>query len=157
MCDGGGIFTLSPIKRGTTIGSYLGEILSLTDPSVDLRSRYQDLMKHSSYSFQSKNNVDIDSAFYGNFTRMLNHMPVPMANCRFIKNEADVMVVTFRDILPGEELFVDYGTSYTEPWKEEFDKKIKALKNMKSIKEGIMGTEISKDTHDSGNSNSNGQ
>lgn len=54
-------------------------------------------MNHSSYSFQSKNNVDIDALFYGNFTRMLNHMPLTLANCRFVKNDY-VTIVTFRDI-----------------------------------------------------------
>ena len=96
-------------------------------------------MNHSSYSFQSKNNVDIDSSFYGNFTRMLNHMPCTMANCRFIKNETDVVIVTVRDVQPGEELFVDCGTSYTEPWKERFDRIMKGLRNMKPGKEVIAG------------------
>jgi SET domain-containing protein len=72
----------------------------------------------SSYSFQSKINVDIDSSFYGNFTRMLNHLPCSLANCKFVKNEGDVIIVAVRDINDGEELFVDYGTSYTEPWKD---------------------------------------
>mgnify|MGYP002360630022 FL=1 len=33
VCDGGGIFTFTPIKRGTVIGSYLGELLSGSEHS----------------------------------------------------------------------------------------------------------------------------
>jgi len=53
--------------------------------------------------------------------------------------------VAVRDIQPGEELFVDYGTSYTEPWKDEFDRIIKGLRNLKSIDKVLGGDEQPKE------------
>lgn len=119
---GFGLFAKYPVKKGTYIGPYTGEVILYNEEDSQF-----DLLDDS-YFFESclgefgdkRCRLIIDSKKVGNVTRFINHSCDP--NLRAFHVLGDNMQVpiialfTSRPIRAGEQLFLDYTKSY---WDEK--------------------------------------
>lgn len=116
---GFGVFCREPIKAGEFLGIYTG-VKQVNLPSV------------LNYSYRQNGDslsMILDGRNYGNITRFINHAPNPDKNAPsadssnqlfsnskcsiYIINGLSFMVyLTTRDVMPGEQLLVDYGSAY---------------------------------------------
>lgn len=95
-----GLFTNSPIPKGSCIIEYTGR--TLTDK--------EDEESNSSYLFLVNKRKTIDGAARSNTARYINHSCRP--NCEIEIWSERVWVMAKRNIKPGEELSYDYDTEY---------------------------------------------
>lgn len=112
---GNGVFTTAAIPRGAVLGAYTGEFV--TDEEYYRRYRanqWQYMMGLLDCAKPFTGGITTIDGVNGNvFTRM-NYAPAEFQNVRFEKicEPPFVRIVALRDILPGEELWVDYGPNY---------------------------------------------
>jgi SET domain-containing protein len=118
---GKGVFALVPIAKGEIIIEYTGEVISWKkaqkrhphDPSDP---------NHTFYFHVSKKHV-IDALYGGNDARWINHSCDP--NCKAYEVDGRIFIKALRDLMPGEELFYDYGLvideRYTPKLKKEYE------------------------------------
>ena len=95
-----GLFTLSPIKKGTCIIEYKGKTLT----------KKEDEDSNSLYLFLVSKKKTIDGAARTNTARYINHSCRP--NGEIMINKERVWVMAKRSIKVGEELSYDYDTDY---------------------------------------------
>lgn len=95
-----GLYTLSPIKKGSCVIEYVGKILT---PEEEENS-------NSLYLFDAGNKVTIDGATRANKARYINHSCRP--NCEIETRKGRVFVMAKRNIKEGEELNYDYDKDY---------------------------------------------
>uniref|UniRef100_A0A6Q2XLY8 Euchromatic histone-lysine N-methyltransferase 1b n=1 Tax=Esox lucius TaxID=8010 RepID=A0A6Q2XLY8_ESOLU len=110
---GWGVRTLQEIPQGTFVCEYVGEIIS--DAEADVR-------ENDSYLFNLDSKVGdvycIDSRFYGNISRFINHMCEPnLFPCRVFTTHQDlrfphIAFFACETIKAGEELGFDYGDHF---------------------------------------------
>jgi hypothetical protein len=95
------------IPEGDVVCPYVGEVLNL----VELDARYGDTT--APYALRISDDVVIDAACHRGVGAMINHS-AEHPNTEFVINAdvLDVDIVATRDILAGEELFVNYGAEY---------------------------------------------
>jgi hypothetical protein len=122
ICPGLGLFAGQDFEKDQLICIYLGEILEELD-SDDLRNKVNNLYG-TSYVFAlgERSSYNIDSLVYGNKSRMVNHNEGNKFNNCIIENKPinEMEYILFKaskQISMGEELFFDYGDSYTLEWK----------------------------------------
>ena len=137
-----GLFTREFIPKNSVIGNYVGKIGFGADADYE-KFVYSD--KHFEYIYNGARDY-IDSAYYGNFMRYVNHQDAPTVEAtpiyvptwllvklnRISKKLAkelpdfiETMVfTTIEDIYPGQELFVDYGQNY---WADKENMKVRQL------------------------------
>ena len=103
--QGRGAFAIRPIRRGTRIIEYTGEVISHDEAD----RRYDDgtMGRHHTFLFSVSNKKVIDAAVGGNEARFINHSCAP--NCEAIDDRSRIYIEAIRDIAPGEELTYDYA------------------------------------------------
>ncbi|BGP25087.1 hypothetical protein JCM10295v2_004007 [Rhodotorula toruloides] len=117
---GYGLVLLEPASQGDFIGLYGGELFpqGMTDEieaqSVESRwgtwkGAFADL-NPVSYWFDVDQSDAIDSALLGSGIRFINHNP---------KHENVVPQDATKPLKPGDELFMNYGSKYTESWRTD--------------------------------------
>jgi SET domain-containing protein len=104
---GRGVYTLGPIKKGARIIEYKGT-------QVPWESATPQADGPHTFLFGLTNGRDvIDPEVGGNEARWINHSCAP--NCEAIEEGDRVFIYAMRSLLPGEELFYDYGLEVDEP------------------------------------------
>ncbi|PPQ72753.1 hypothetical protein CVT26_003033 [Gymnopilus dilepis] len=106
-----GLFLLENCEEGDLISEYVGEIIfEETIISRDLHAKH----KGRSYVFDLNSTSSLDSAYYGNETRYINHRSPP--NCstkvRLVNGEHRIGVFANQPMIAGSELFIDYGPKF---------------------------------------------
>jgi uncharacterized protein len=95
-----GLFAEEPIKKGSCVIEYIGNILS---PE-------QEEASNSLYLFDAGKGVTIDGSPRWNIARYINHSCRPNCEIDIYKNR--VYVMAKRNIKAGEELAYDYDKDY---------------------------------------------
>jgi uncharacterized protein len=103
--QGRGAFATRPIRRGTRIIEYTGEVISHDEAD----KRYDDgtMGRHHTFLFSVSSRKVIDAAVGGNDARFINHSCAP--NCEAVDEKSRIYIEAIRDIAPGEELTYDYA------------------------------------------------
>ena len=103
--SGWGVYADQPIKKGTRIVEYKGQLVSQGEASRRER-RY--LPRQRIWLFTVNTRWARDAAYGGNVARYINHACRP--NCHTEVISRHVWVFASRDIRAGEELTYDYNT-----------------------------------------------
>ncbi|QPF75921.1 SET domain-containing protein [Roseateles sp. DAIF2] len=118
---GRGVYAARHLEAGATLIEYTGERISWDEA---LRRHPHDPKQpdHTFYFHIEGGNV-IDALYGGNSSRWINHSCEP--NCEAEEtDDGRVFIRALRDLLPGEELFYDYGLvideRYTPKLKKQF-------------------------------------
>ncbi|MDH4052100.1 MAG: SET domain-containing protein-lysine N-methyltransferase [Rubrivivax sp.] len=102
---GKGVFALRPIAAGERVIEYTGERIGWKEA---LRRHPHDPSDpHHTFYFSLEGGDVIDAKVGGNAARWINHACDP--NCEADETDGRVFIQALRDLLPGEELFYDYG------------------------------------------------
>ena len=109
-----GVFAARPIKAGTRIIEYAGELIS----HAEGERRYPTAPDHHeeaehTYLLQLDDDRVIDANVGGNDARFINHSCAP--NCEPMPAGDRMWIVSIRAIRPGEELAYDYAIELDEP------------------------------------------
>ncbi len=102
--QGRGAFALRPIRRGTRIIEYTGEVID--DEEADRRYDDETMRRHHTFLFAVAKDVVIDGAVGGSDASYINHSCEP--NCEAVIEDQRVFIEALRTIHPGEELLYDY-------------------------------------------------
>jgi SET domain-containing protein len=117
---GKGVYAVAPIEAGETVIEYTGERISW-DEAMDRHPHDPKQPNHTFY-FSLETGDVIDALYGGNSARWINHSCDP--NCEADEVDGRVFIKALRDLLPGEELFYDYGLTiderYTPKLKKEY-------------------------------------
>ena len=110
---GQGLFASAEILRGDVIGRYEG--LRLTDDEAN-----SEPYVHSRYLVWVCKDCWIDGSRGGNYTRFINHSKSP--NCELVVSTRwkSACIKAIKKILPGQELYFDYGDEYWNVLEEEY-------------------------------------
>jgi hypothetical protein len=100
---GMGCYAADVIPTGIAIAEYKGEAIEYEEA---LRREDPCCANHSIYVFEMSAGRYIDAAVDGNSSRYINHSCEP--NCRISREDGRPVVVSLRNIQPGEELTYDY-------------------------------------------------
>jgi uncharacterized protein len=102
---GKGVFAVAALGKGDTLIEYTGERITWKEA---LRRHPHDPTdpNHTFYFHIDEKHV-IDAKVGGNSSRWINHSCKP--NCEADEEGGRVFIKALRNILPGEELFYDYG------------------------------------------------
>ena len=105
--SGKGVFSLIPIKKGDTIGSYIGRYMN--DKEFDSGKHENN---HYILHICKDCYIDAEDLKKSNYTRFINHSKKP--NCRFVVStrHKTARVEALRNIKIGEELYLDYGPDF---------------------------------------------
>lgn len=113
--SGKGLFTTAPIKAGSKVIEYKGEIIDWKEYTKRVK-RNED-----GYLFYIDKNRCIDAyptpqykARYANDARGLTRAKGLKNNCEYDIIENKCFIVAKKDIAAGEEIFVDYTQDYWE-------------------------------------------
>ncbi|HSE56753.1 MAG TPA: SET domain-containing protein [Candidatus Paceibacterota bacterium] len=100
--NGLGLFTTKPIKKGTFIIEYVGEMLTADQANE----------RGGQYLFEINSKWTVDGSSRKNLARYINHSCRP--NCETDTNERTkrIFVTAIKNIKEGEELFYDYGKEF---------------------------------------------
>ena len=103
--SGWGVYAAQPIRKGTRIVEYKGQLVSQAEAARRER-RY--LPRQRIWLFTLNTRRARDAAFGGNVARYINHACRP--NCHTDVVGHHIWVIASRDIREGEELTYDYNT-----------------------------------------------
>lgn len=114
---GNGVFAVAPIKKGTRLIQYRGQLR--THKEVD-RVYADDVDTGHTFLFTLNDTYVIDANVHGNDARWINHSCDP--NCEAVFEEDDdgdptrdaIWIEAMRPIAPGEELTYNYGIVLSE-------------------------------------------
>ncbi len=111
---GFGVYALTPIKRGTRVIEYTGELISHAEGErrYPTAPDYHEDPEHT-YLLQLDDDRVIDANIGGNDARFINHSCVP--NCEPMPAGDHMWIVSVRNIRVGEELAYDYAIELDEP------------------------------------------
>jgi len=111
--SGRGLFALKTVRKGDTIGDYVG--LELTDEQAN-----SEPYVNSRYLVWVCKDCWIDGLRGGNYTCYINHSKNP--NCELVVSTRwrTARIQALKSIQPGEELFFDYGDEYWNVLEEDF-------------------------------------
>eukprot|EP00518_Triparma_eleuthera_P005988 CAMPEP_0182483576 /NCGR_PEP_ID=MMETSP1319-20130603/41591_1 /TAXON_ID=172717 /ORGANISM="Bolidomonas pacifica, Strain RCC208" /LENGTH=126 /DNA_ID=CAMNT_0024685393 /DNA_START=389 /DNA_END=769 /DNA_ORIENTATION=- len=113
----------SPLPKGSLVGQYMGELLTLTE----LAEKYPPVggtIAKNDYLFELRpSSLYIDASDpdpdVTNWTRFINHSSKDPNLVVEVNNLHKVVWFdALRDIRPGEELCFDYGEKYWEGWED---------------------------------------
>jgi len=109
-----GVFAVRPIKRGTRLIEYTGELISHDEGErrYPTAPDYHEEAEHT-YLLQLDDDRVIDANVGGNDARFINHSCAP--NCEPMRAGDHMWIVSVRDIRVGEELAYDYAIELDEP------------------------------------------
>jgi SET domain-containing protein len=102
---GRGVFAVQPLKAGSTVIEYKGQIITW-ETALDRHPHDPEQPNHTFYFHLDDGHV-IDGKYQGNTARWINHSCAP--NLEAEQDGNRVFLKALRDIAPGEELFFDYG------------------------------------------------
>ena len=102
---GKGVFALQPIAEGQTLIEYTGE--RITWPEALRRHPHDPQQPNHTFYFHIDERHVIDANVGGNAARWINHACEP--NCIADEVDGRVFIKALHDLMPGEELFYDYG------------------------------------------------
>jgi SET domain-containing protein len=108
--QGRGVYAARPIRRGTRIIEYTGEVL--TEKQLDARYKDDAADDPRTYLFQVDENRFVDATVTGNEARFINHSCKP--NCEVEIRRRRIYIVALRNIKTGEELSYDYALEIEE-------------------------------------------
>jgi uncharacterized protein len=118
---GKGVFALRPIAKGERVIEYKGQIVSW--PEALRRHPHDPKDPNHTFYFHIDDKNVIDAKVGGNAARWINHACAP--NCEADEVDGRIFIKALRRLLPGEELFYDYGliidVRYTEKLKREYE------------------------------------
>ncbi len=118
---GKGVFALVPIAKGELILEYTGEVISW-DEALRRHPHDPSQPDHTFY-FHLSDELVIDGNVGGNASKWINHSCAP--NVEADDESGQVYLLATRKILPGDELFFDYGLvideRYTPALKKRFE------------------------------------
>jgi uncharacterized protein len=118
---GKGVFALQPIPAGEVILEYVGEIIGW--PEALRRHPHDPTDPNHTFYFTIDGGRVIDANVGGNASRWINHACEP--NCEADQDGSRVFIKALRDLMPGEELFYDYGLvideRYTPALKKQYE------------------------------------
>ena len=118
---GKGVFALQPIPAGEVILEYVGEIIKW--PEALRRHPHDPSDPNHTFYFTIDDGQVIDANVGGNASRWINHACEP--NCEADQQGSRVFIKALRDLMPGEELFYDYGLvideRYTPTLKKQYE------------------------------------
>lgn len=97
-----GLFATEPMKRGDFIIEYTGELISTDEAN----------RRGGKYLFVVSDAKTIDGKGRDNIARYINHSCAPNAEAELDEDALRVRIYAKKKILPGEEIFYDYGTEY---------------------------------------------
>ena len=99
----------------SVVGEYTGEVIS--DEEAERRGRIYDI-EDKSYLFSATAETVIDANHRGNKLRFANHSSEPNCHVKYLLVDGDYRVGIFasREIMAGEELLYDYGSSFLSNW-----------------------------------------
>jgi uncharacterized protein len=97
---GWGLFVRQPIAQGDFVLEYTGEKVSTKDADAS----------KSKYLFEIDDEWTIDGVGQSNHARWINHACVP--NVEADVRRGKILIHALRDIMPEEELTIDYGDEY---------------------------------------------
>ena len=119
--QGKGAFATKPIRKGTRLIEYTGQII----PEDEADRRYDDskMKRHHTFLFQMCDGaVAIDAAVGGNDARFINHSCDP--NCEPVEERGRIFIEAIRPIKAGEEILYNYGLTGDgdehDDWKEKY-------------------------------------
>jgi uncharacterized protein len=117
---GKGVYALKPLRKGETIIEYTGEVITWS--RALRRHPHNPKDPDHTFFFHLDDQRVIDASVGGNAARWINHACRP--NCEADEEDGRVFIKALRRILPGEELFYDYGLvideRYTPKVKRQF-------------------------------------
>ncbi|KAK5676275.1 hypothetical protein LTS10_011087 [Elasticomyces elasticus] len=150
-----GLFAAERFREHDFVGEYKGEII--TKEEADRRGTVYGHQKLS-YLFSLNKTQEIDSTYYGNKIRFINHAGDGHGNLYARISLAGTLhriaLYASRSLKPGTELFFDYGPLFTneslgvEKTKEPKNRRKKALANdfvAVDIERDVQGTETAKE------------
>ena len=100
-----GVFARRPIREGTRIIEYAGEVIS--ESEGDARYDDRSMERHHTYLMALADGRCIDAGVGGNDARLINHSCDP--NCQAVEVDGRVWIEAIRPIAAGEELSYDYA------------------------------------------------
>lgn len=105
--SGKGVFSLVSIKKGDTIGSYIGRYMN--DKEFDSGKHENN---HYILHICRDCYIDAEDLKKSNYTRFINHSKKP--NCKFVVStrHKTARVEALKNIKAGEELFLHYGPEF---------------------------------------------
>lgn len=117
---GRGVFAVAEIAAGEVLVEYTGERIDW-DEAMD-RHPHDPAQPNHTFYFGLDDGTVIDALYGGNSARWINHSCDP--NCEADEVNGRVFIKALRDLMPGEELFYDYGLTvderYTPKLKKEY-------------------------------------
>ena len=116
--QGRGAFALRPIRKGTRVDEYVGEVIDQDE--ADRRYDDAQMKRHHTFLFSLDNGKVIDAAVGGNDSRFINHSCDP--NCQAIEEDSRIFIEALRSIKEGEELVYDYAFERQKDTTEEDEK-----------------------------------
>ena len=102
---GKGVFAVAPIKAGDKVIEYTGEVI--TWKQAQRRHPHDPTDPNHTFFFHIDDKHVIDAKVGGNAARWINH--ACDTNCEADEEDGRIFIKAKRDLLPGEELFYDYG------------------------------------------------
>ena len=110
-----GLYTCDDIREHEFVGEYKGEII--TKDEAERRGAVYEHQKLS-YLFSLNANQEIDSTYFGNKVRFINHADKSKCNLYpriiMVNTVHRIGLYGFRYIRSGEELFFDYGPMFPD-------------------------------------------
>jgi SET domain-containing protein len=102
--DGKGCFAVAAFRRRGKVAELTGERVARVEAARRMRGKRRlHICAIDSY-------WGVDSSRGGNGTQYVNHCCEP--NCFMRVTRGHIIIYALRDILPGEELTLDYGVTY---------------------------------------------
>jgi SET domain-containing protein len=116
---GTGVYAKQPIKKGRRIIEYTGRIVAWKEATE------QEDGPHT-FLFGLTNGRDvIDPDVGGNEARWINHSCDP--NCEAIEEGNRVFIYALKSLMPGDELFYDYGLEVDQPRTPKLEKEYRCF------------------------------
>ena len=110
---GWGCYANEAIPRGQFIMEYTGEIISWAE--AERRGYWYDLFK-SNFLYDLDPKTVIDGTYSGSAIRFCNHSTNVNAQgeVRWVNGELRIGIFASKDIVPNEEILIDYGKNYVK-------------------------------------------